>query len=178
MPTRIIAVAAATVVSWLVTVFASALAQPGPEQGSPPPDSMAVMAKWLEEQGLKPKPSALAAAVPGDNELQKLRRERYLCAFTELQARTEAFAAGIQEVHQFVSCLVNRVVESELALCRTPQDRVTTYARAAKFASGVETILDMRFKAGRVPIQDLEAVRAIRLEFQVKLLLAKEMAAK
>jgi hypothetical protein len=98
----------------------------------------------------------------------------------ELQARSEAFIAGTTQgtVDQLLKCLTTRVLEAELALCQKPIDRIDVYSRALKYAKGVEKVNDIRFKAGRISVQDVKEGEFVRLDIEIKLLEAKEEAAK
>jgi hypothetical protein len=115
-----------------------------------------------------------------DSAVNKLRFERLHSARTELQSRIAAFTAGTAQgtVDILLKCLTTRVLEAQLDLCQTPDDRVTVYQWAVGIAKVIEDINQTRFKAGRISIYDLEEARFAHLDLQIKLLEAKDQASK
>jgi hypothetical protein len=116
-----------------------------------------------------------------DDEIMKLRKERYRCAVDEVKAYSQAeiegpISSGFNE--RLLHCNTTRVLEAELALCQTPEDRVSAYSRALVCAKVLEGLNKIRFNATRVPIHDVQQAQFVRLGIEIKLLEAKEEAAK
>jgi len=124
--------------------------------------------------------SPLAVPAAGDDELQKLRKERYSAATSELNARLEAFAAGTVTgtLDVLTDCLTRQVLPAELALTDQGADHVATLERATAAAAYVEKVNRTRYDSGRIPVQDFDHTRFVHLDLQVRLLEGKKTAAK
>jgi hypothetical protein len=144
---------------------------------------MEINPKALEEASFLSAGRASPLALPKstDGEVTKLRKERYTCAYEELKSWDEGWrngpiTGGVNE--KLLECYLTRVLEAELALCQRPEDRVSVYSRAIAFAKANETLCKVRFNSGRVPLQDVKKAQFVRLGIEIKLLEAKEEAAK
>jgi hypothetical protein len=157
-------------------VMATASVRRAPAQALPPELEKALAGA----RSMAPLPSPLAEAKTTDDTITRLRKERYLCAYDELKAAADAFRNGTLDgpPADLWKCFTDRHLEAELALCKTPDDRVSTYSRALPFAKGLEELSRIRFNTGRAPIQDVKKAQFTRLDIEIKLLEAKDEAAK
>jgi RNA polymerase sigma factor (sigma-70 family) len=103
--------------------------KPTPPPGNPigPGDIERVLAETV-------RPPSFAAVAATDDELRRLRKERYHAALRELDRRTDRFGAGArgETIEVMLGC-VDRLVESEVALSPRVEDRVAAYERVVKF---------------------------------------------
>lgn len=122
---------------------------------------------------LKPVPQAAPAA--GDDELTKLRKERYQAACTESGARLEGFQAGTAQgtIDILLECTTKRLLAADIALSERPADHLAAYGRALVVLKFTEWVNETRFRAGRIPIQDLLQTRFERLSVEIKILETK-----
>jgi hypothetical protein len=161
-------------------------ATPAAEPPKAPPAARPAPAS-LEEQlaerdrlqaGALAPPSLLAQAVPTDNELQRLRKQRYLSAHTMLAEGLKAFDVGTAQVSvdTLLGSVTKRLLPAELALCDRPADALAAYQHALAALKWIEWVNDTLFRAGRIPIQDMEQTRFERLSMETKILEAKRAA--
>jgi hypothetical protein len=92
----------------------------------------------------KPDPHVLAwdkatarNAVPGDDELQRLRIARYNAALVEFKAHRQELLAGRVTPDEQLPC-ADRLRESALALSRTRAERIVIHEQAVEFGKSVE----------------------------------------
>jgi hypothetical protein len=140
---------------------------------SPFTDSFAAMAAAL-------KPLPLVAVDPRDDELTRLRKERYQCARVALHWRLESFNAGVNVrpdgstgQERLLACVTERFLAAELALTERAEDKLAAYDRALAILKWIELVNDSVFRAGHWMIQDLEQSRSERLNMEIKVLEAK-----
>src|SRR5947209_697035 len=121
------------------------------------------------------KPIPLAEPAAGDDELAKLRKERYQVARSELSTRLEAFLPGTTgtTIDILFDCMNKRLLPAELALSDRPADKLAAYKRSLAVRKWVEWVNDLRYQAGRISIQDLQHSRFERLNVEIKLLEGK-----
>jgi hypothetical protein len=122
------------------------------------------------------KQSPLAAPKPEDDDLHKLRKERYRYADRELATWLVSFANGGTD-SGLRNCLVKHALPAELSLSDRAEDKAAAYARALEVAEWMEQVNKSRFEAGRTSLHDLERSRFIRLDLQIKRLEVKPDAA-
>jgi RNA polymerase sigma factor (sigma-70 family) len=133
-------------------------------------------------EGIRLKPDALepstplANAMPTDNESQKLIKKRYHFAHYELLARLQAFGAGTTQgtIDVLLGCITHRLLPAELALSNRLGDKLNAYERSLVILKWIEAVEEIRFRAGRVPVQDLEQICVERLSAEIKLLEMKQ----
>jgi RNA polymerase sigma factor (sigma-70 family) len=115
------------------------------------------------------KPSPLSDAKGDDDAVQKLLKERHKTAMRELQLRLQVFQAGARG--GTISILiesVQRVYESESALCKTPDQRLAAAMRQYTIAKAIKAVNKLRFDVGQVAQQDLEHSGYFLISTQIK----------
>jgi hypothetical protein len=143
-----------------------------------PEQAAAQMAAYFDRLfGEALKQSALAEAAPTDDELQKLRKQRYQSARTELTARLQGFVTGAAQetIDVLADCITKRLLPAELALSDRPAEKVTAYERSLSILKGMESVQEARYRGGRISIRDLEQARFERLGMEVKVLEVKQV---
>jgi len=75
-----------------------------------------------------------------------------------------------------LECITKHLLVAELALSDRPRDQHVAYKRALSILNLVESVNNHRFRAGRIPIQDLEQTRFERLIMEIKVVEAKRAA--
>jgi hypothetical protein len=141
------------------------------------PDGHPLKSFLTEHQSLG-KPSTLAEPGARDDELTKLRKERYQSARRELESRLNLFNAGsARGTLDDVLAAIRRVADTEFALAGTPAARLAAIERRVTFAKGAEWVSETRFKASQIPIQDLDFSTYERLDAQITLLELKRSLA-
>lgn len=122
------------------------------------------MAALLNSEPLKP--------APGDDELQKLLKERYNNALRAVKLSQYAYEAGTSRMSPLCAASRN-LVEAELSLVDKPRDEIRVVERYVEFAYKTWKGTEDKLKAGGVtgfsPIDEAEA-RAARFEAEIKLL--------
>jgi outer membrane protein TolC len=137
---------------------------------------------WTGAQGQQPgekMPAVLSAkplkAEAGDDELRKLLKERYNAALEEMQARYAEFQAGritLDMLHE----AAQRVLDSQVALTDKPAEHVRIYEQQLELARDVERATQLHYDAGRKTIAELARARYVRLDVEIKLVVAKRKA--
>jgi hypothetical protein len=122
-------------------------------------------------------------AAPGDDELQRLRIDRYNAALEEFQARRQEFPAGRFETDLQLHA-GDRLWKSALALSVTPAERVVIHQHAVDFAKSLEEGLQVKLKeqeekkvdplAYKVTTRDCAQARGWRLNAEERLLEEKQ----
>jgi len=122
------------------------------------------MAALLNSEPLKP--------APGDDELQRLLKERYNNALRAVKLSQYAYEAGTSRISRLCAASRN-LVEAELALVDKPRDEIRVVERYVEFAYKTWKGTEDKLKGGGVtgfsPIDEAEA-RAARFEAEIKLL--------
>jgi hypothetical protein len=136
------------------------------------PDGDPVKALAKELQSLD-KPSPLAQPAPGDDELKKLRKERYQSARVQCVKFFDMFVAGSlargRDPFGLLLKSLNLLAESELALSDSPTDQIAALQRRVTLIKGIESINKTRFELGKTALSDYEGARYELLDAEVKL---------
>jgi hypothetical protein len=122
--------------------------------------------------------SPLSEPAPGDDELKKLRKERYQSAQLQCEKFFDLFLAGSlsrgRDPLDLLMGSMDRLVESELALSDKPADQIAALERKVTLAKGAEAINKIRYDEKRIALQDYEQTRYERLDAEIKLLELKQ----
>jgi hypothetical protein len=114
---------------------------------------------------------------PGDDAVRKLIIARYNSALAGMHGRYIEFLAGRQGVTTEVFARgADRLVTAGLALSDKPADQVAFREQILELMQVFEQMSEAQFKAGRLPISDLEAARYHRIDAELHLLQAKRKA--
>jgi RNA polymerase sigma factor (sigma-70 family) len=116
------------------------------------------------------KPSPLAEDKPSDDELMRLKKERYRSALREMGLRFQAFQAGT--AGSLDSLFKNRIrlFDSEIALGNSTDDFVRAAQRSVQMSEAVYSVNLARFNAGQIAPQFLEESKFDLLDARIKLL--------
>jgi RNA polymerase sigma factor (sigma-70 family) len=127
--------------------------------------------EWVRLQAGVLKAPPVAQAQPNDIEILQLRKECFTTALEEVKQRLESFTGGTTQggtLNVLLDCISRRLLPAEIAISDRPQDKLAAYNRALAVLRWVESVTDVRFRSGRIPIQDLNESRFERLMMEVK----------
>jgi hypothetical protein len=121
--------------------------------------------------------SPLAAPSPNDDAIQKLRKERYMAAYTVVDGALWGFQLGtVQGTVDRLADAHLQLLQAELDLAPSPANTVKTWGQAVEVAHFIDEVNETRFKNGRISIQDREESRYQLLDAKVHLREAKRGA--
>jgi hypothetical protein len=118
--------------------------------------------------------SRLAAPSPNDDALQKLRKERYISRYRATIADYDSFLAGVRTIDGIFDALL----KAELDLATAHQDRIRILEKLVESAALSEKLAETGFKQHRIGTLDYELAKYNHIDAQIKLLEAKQEAAK
>lgn len=120
------------------------------------------LAQWL--------PAALADDAAGDDELQKLLKERYRAAQAELTSHLTVQATGTGDGSlEGTQRAVAHLAKSALSLCGSPKEKIAVLQQQLKVRQHLEKLATTRYEQGLIPSQPYHQARYLRLSAEVDL---------
>jgi hypothetical protein len=124
--------------------------------------------KKLVDEPLKP--------APGDDEIQKLMKERYNAAVMVVQSRLQEYMAGRGTLQNFEDA-IRKVRDARLELTDKPAEQLPILELCLGLAREVEGITDARFQAGQIGAAERDEARRARIDAEIHLLRVKKKIA-
>jgi hypothetical protein len=121
-----------------------------------------------DEQVLSLANAALREALPGADQLERLRVDRYNCAAQELAARYQELLAGRITLGTLLEA-ADRVRDSALALNLGPTERIRVHQQAVEFGRDIEKMFMGKITCGTARIADIAHARYWELDAEVRL---------
>jgi len=170
--------AALMAVTWTVVVAQNKSVQPlkPASGGGKPLETSTAKSRNPKGNGDNKLPALLAfkplEPMPGDDELQRLLKERYNAAVRALRLYEYQYEIGTARAGD-VCAAARIVVEAESALVDKPQDEIRVLQHYLEFTKSIENEARAKLQAGGVsgisPVDEAQA-REARLEAEIKLL--------
>jgi hypothetical protein len=109
---------------------------------------------------------------PPDDPMARLKRDRLQTARDEVSARLEGLKSGTTQgtIDLMLASVVKRLLPAELSLSDQPKDRLAAYERSLTMLKWIEAINKVRYRAGRISIQDLEQTQYERINLEIGVL--------
>jgi hypothetical protein len=110
----------------------------------------------------------------GDDQMQRLLKERCNSAAVELESRYKEFRAG-RGTLLFLIDSAQRLRKAKLELNPRTENRIRVLQDYLDFAKEVEATQQRLLSEGRIPNKDYEFTRYTRLDAEIELLRAKRV---
>jgi hypothetical protein len=104
--------------------------------------------------------------------LVQLLKDRLAAAPREFEVLRTAQAGAGARMDDRMTEAAGRVLMSELDLSTSAEERLKAYAKYLKVTEDAEKASQALYDAGRIPIQDLERSRFLRMDATIKLIVA------
>jgi outer membrane protein TolC len=102
-----------------------------------------------------------------DDELTKLRKERFNAATAVLDFRGREFTAGRGTLDILLEAM-DMVAQAQAALSNDPKQHLATLEKVLEVAREVDKINEARFNAGRISVADQQQSRYKRLDYEIR----------